>query len=151
MLEGFVIRECQPRDFDAVTILWRLARKKSLPDFQAEKGHFFSDDRNYFRDHILKKNRIWVVEAADHPVAFLAMENDFVDQLYIHPDHWRKGIGNILLNFAREQSPKHLWLYTLQINVNARAFYEKNGFLAEKFGVRPPPESEPDVEYHWRP
>ena len=32
----------------------------------------------------------------------------------------------------------------------SRAFYEKYGFTAEKFGVSPPPESEPDVEYHWR-
>jgi ribosomal protein S18 acetylase RimI-like enzyme len=55
-----------------------------------------------------------------------------------------------LLNFAREQSPEHLWLYTLQVNLNARAFYEKNGFVAEKLGLSPPPESEPDVEYHWR-
>jgi hypothetical protein len=40
-------------------------------------------------------------------------------------------------------------LYTLQINTNARAFYERNGFRALKFGLSPPPESEPDVEYHW--
>ena len=78
------------------------------------------------------------------------MENDFVDQLYIHPNYQRQGIGEALLNFAREKSPEHLWLYTLQVTVNARAFYEKNGFVAEKFGMSPPPESEPDVEYHWR-
>ena len=32
----------------------------------------------------------------------------------------------------------------------ALSFYEKNDFVAEKFGVSPEPESEPDVEYHWR-
>jgi ribosomal protein S18 acetylase RimI-like enzyme len=78
------------------------------------------------------------------------MENEFIDQLYIHPAYQRRGIGEALLNFARKQSPDHLWLYTLQDNVNARAFYEKNGFIAEKFGMSPPPESAPDVEYHWR-
>jgi len=81
-----------------------------------------------------------------YPVAFMAMENDFIDQLYIHPDYWRQGIGKMLLDFAKER----LWLYTLQINVNARAFYEKNGFVAEKFGFSDPPENEPDVQYHWR-
>jgi GNAT superfamily N-acetyltransferase len=151
VLESFVIREYQPGDFDAVTILWRIAREKSLPEFQLVKGHFFYEDQDYFRDQILKKNKVWVVEFARRPVAFLAMENDFIDQLYIHPDHQRRGIGKALLDFARERSPEHLWLYTLQINVNARAFYEKNGFVAEKFGVSPPPENEPDVEYHWRP
>jgi ribosomal protein S18 acetylase RimI-like enzyme len=150
MSTEYIIREYRADDFDAVTILWRISREKSLPDFQLEKGHFFYEDRGYFQNHVLKENRVWVVEAGKRPIAFMAMHKDFVDQLYIDPEYWRKGIGCTLLNFAREQSPEHVWLYTLQINVNARAFYEKNGFVAEKFGVSPPPESEPDVEYHWR-
>jgi hypothetical protein len=40
-----------------------------------------------------------------------------------------------LLQFAAKKSPEHLWLYTLKINANARVFYEKNGFVAEKFGL----------------
>lgn len=150
MKKEFVIREYQNGDFDAVTILWRVAREMSLPEFQREKGHFFYEDQNYFRDHILKQNKVWVVEVDKKVVAFMAMEGEFIDQLYIHPDHQRHGIGKALLDFARRQSPEHLWLYTLQVNVNARAFYEKSGFAAEKFGVSPPPENEPDVEYHWR-
>jgi len=146
----FVIREYQDADFDAVTILWRISREKSLPEFQIEKGHFFYEDRDYFQRHVLQENQIWVAEVGNHPVAFMAMNQEFVDQLYIHPDYWRQGFGNALLNLARERSPEHVWLYTLQINVNARAFYEKNGLVAEKFGISPPPESEPDVEYHWR-
>ena len=144
-----VIREYEPQDFDAVTILWRISREKSVPEFQMMKGHFFYEDQNYFQDHILKENQLWVVQVNNQPVAFMAMNGDFIDQLYIHPDYWRRGIGQRLIEFARERSPEHLWLYTLQVNVNARAFYEKNGFVAEKFGVSPPPESEPDVEYHW--
>lgn len=150
MITSYIIREYSGKDFDAVTILWRVAREKSLPDFQREKGHFFYEDRDYFRDHVLLKDDVWVVEVKGRPVAFMAMENDFIDQLYIHPDYQRQGIGEALLNFARGKSPDHLWLYTLQINVSARAFYEKNGFIPEKFGISPPTESEPDVEYHWR-
>jgi GNAT superfamily N-acetyltransferase len=149
MTTNFLIRDYRAEDFDAVTILWRVAREKSLPDFQREKGHFFYEDQNYFRDQILKRNHVWVMEVDHHPVAFMAMENDFIDQLFIHPDYQRRGIGKALLDFARERSPEHLWLYTLQANINARAFYEKNGFVAEKLGISPPPESEPDIEYHW--
>ena len=148
-MTDMVIREYRAEDFDAVTILWRVSREKSLPEFQMLKGHFFFEDQGYFQNHILKANRVWVVEMENRPVAFMAMNREFVDQLYVHPDYWRRGIGNALLNVAREQSPQHVWLYTLQINTGARAFYEKNGFVAEKFGVSPPPESEPDVEYHW--
>jgi GNAT superfamily N-acetyltransferase len=145
------IRKYKPSDFDAVTILWRLAREKSLPEFQRVKGHFFYEDRDYFRDHILPENEVWVKEAGALAVAFLAMREDFIDHLYVHPDHWRHGLGQELLMFARRLSPSHLWLYTLQINESARLFYEKNGFQAVRFGVSPPPENEPDVEYHWRP
>jgi len=150
MPDHFIIRDYRPEDFDAVTILWRVAREKSLPEFQRAKGHFFYEDRDYFRDHMLLENQVFVVESAEVPVAFMAMRAEFIDHLYVHPDFQNRGIGKMLLDYARQLSPGHVWLYTLQINMNARAFYEKNGFTAEKFGVSPPPESEPDVEYHWR-
>src|SRR5215207_5661906 len=150
MTQMFFLREYQPEDFDAVTILWRISREKSLPELERTKGHFFYEDLAYFRDQILNENRVWVIEMDDRPVAFLAMKEEFIDRLYVHPDYQYRGIGRRLLDHARQLSPDHLWLYTLQINMNARTFYEKNGFTAEKFGISPPPESEPDVEYHWR-
>ncbi|HEY5902433.1 MAG TPA: GNAT family N-acetyltransferase [Anaerolineales bacterium] len=144
------IRPYQDADLDAVTILWRIARERSLPEFQRLKGHFFYQDREFFSDHILKDDRVWVQEHEGLAAAFMAMRDDFIDHLYVHPDFWRQGLGRRFLEFARGLSPDHLWLYTLQINVNARAFYEKYGFTAEKYGISPPPEREPDVEYHWR-
>lgn len=81
--------------------------------------------------------------------AFMALKGDFIDHLCVHPDHWPKGIDERLIRFARTLSPQHLWLYTLQENVNARAFYEKNGFVVTKLGISPPPENEPDVKYEW--
>jgi GNAT superfamily N-acetyltransferase len=146
----FFIRDYRTEDFDAVTILWRISREKSLPESQNAKGHFFYEDQGYFLDHILKDDKVWVVQSEARPVAFIAMREDFIDHLYVHPDHQKRGIGRALLGHARQLSPEHLWLYTLQINTNARLFYERNGFVAEKFGISPPPESEPDVEYHWR-
>jgi GNAT superfamily N-acetyltransferase len=150
MSNTFLIRDYRPEDFDAVTILWRVSREKSLPEFQNAQGHFFYEDQGYFHDHILKDDQVWVVELNARPVAFIAMREDFIDHLYVHPDHQKRGIGKALLHHARQLSLQHLWLYTLQINTNARFFYEKNGFVAEKFGISPPPESEPDIEYHWR-
>ncbi|HJQ14648.1 MAG TPA: GNAT family N-acetyltransferase [Anaerolineales bacterium] len=148
--KNFSIRDYRTEDFDAVTILWRIAREKSLPEFQRLKGHFFYEDRDYFLDHVLKEDRVFVVEGEDRPVAFMAMKVDFIDHLYVHPEYQNQGLGKLMLDYARQLSPDHIWLYTLQINMNAREFYERNGFTAVKYGVSPPPESEPDVEYHWR-
>lgn len=148
MDNDLLMREYRDEDFDAVTILWRVARERLLPEGETDTGHNFYEDQAYFRNEILKKNQVWVVEIDHRPAAFMAMENDFIDQLYVHPKAQRCGIGKALLAFARSKSPEHLWLYTLQSNVNAQAFYEKNGFVAEKYGISP--ENEPDVEYHWR-
>jgi GNAT superfamily N-acetyltransferase len=145
-----VIRLYQPADLDAVVILWRVSREVSLPGFQERKGHPFWEDINYFREHILPQNQVWVtVDERDYPLGFMAIKDEFIDQLYFHPDHWRKGLGAQMLAHARTLSPRRLWLYTLQINLNARAFYEKNGFKVVEFGISPPPESEPDVKYAW--
>ena len=145
-----LIRAYTENDFDAVTRLWRVAREVAFPDFQREKGHTFEEDCNYFRNVILQNNDVWVMDVDGQVAGFMAIAGDFVDQLYIHPDFQRHGLGRELLDFAKRSSPEHVWLFTLQINTNGRAFYEKNGFVAEKFGISPAPESEPDVEYHWR-
>ena len=144
-----LIRPYKSDDFEAVTNLWRGAREQAFPDFQRRKGHTFEEDQAYFRDVILIENDVWVLEVDGVPVAFMAIAGDFIDQLYVHPDYQRIGLGGSLLAHARTLSPEHLWLYTLQFNTNGRAFYEKNGFRIVKFGTSPAPESEPDVEYHW--
>ena len=146
-----LIRPYKSDDYEAVTNLWRRAREQAFPDFQRRKGHTFEEDQVYFRGVILVNNDVWVADMNGIPAAFMATAGDFIDQLYVHPDHQRLGLGRALLEHARALSPEHLWLFTLQINTNGRAFYEKNGFRVVRLGVSPAPESEPDVEYHWEP
>ena len=143
------IRPYKSDDFETVITPWRRARERAFPDFQRRKGHTFEEDQLYFRDVILVNNDVWVAEVDGVPAAFMAIAGDFIDQLYVAPDYQRIGLGESLIAHAQTLSPRHLWLFTLQINTGGRAFYEKNGFQAVKLGISPPPESEPDVEYHW--
>jgi ribosomal protein S18 acetylase RimI-like enzyme len=78
------------------------------------------------------------------------MKGTYIDRLYVDPLEWRKRWGTQLVSFAKHVFPRGLELHTHQENVVARALYERHGFRAVKFGVSPPPESAPDVEYHWR-
>lgn len=143
------IRPYRPDDFEPLALLWRQAREQAFPEFQRAKGHSFEEDQAYFRDVILVNDDVWVAEIANLPAGFLAIAGDFIDQLFVAPAHQRQGVGWALLDHAKSLSPSGLRLYTFQVNANGRAFYEKNGFRAARFGVSPPPESEPDVEYHW--
>jgi GNAT superfamily N-acetyltransferase len=144
-----LIRPYKSDDFITVTSLWRRAREQAFPKFQRVKGHTFEEDKAYFREVILVNNDVWVAELNGEAAAFMAIAGDFIDQLYVDPDYQRSGLGKALLDHARTLSPGHLWLFTLQFNTHGRTFYEQNGFRAVKLGISPPPESEPDVEYHW--
>ena len=94
---------------------------------------------------------IWVGTRYEQVVAFLAMAGSYVDRMYVDPTEWRKGWGTRLVLFAKTLHPNGLELRTHQGNHAARQLYEKHGFRAVKFGLSPPPENAPDVEYHWRP
>src|SRR5215471_10572960 len=86
---------------------------------------------------------IFVAEIDGRPVGFavigpeegadLHSEIAELDRIYVHPDHWNKGIGKILFRSclgwlqARRQY-KLLRLWTIGTNVRARRFYESLGF-----------------------
>lgn len=147
-----IIRKFLEKDFNAVLILWRIARERSLPEFERTKGHFLFEDLAYLRDRILAKDTVWVaVDAQDSPIGFLAMQGDLIDHLYVHPNFWRQGIGRAMLDKALLTSPAGVCLFTLQINTAAQHFYEKNGFTIIARGVSPAPENEPDLKYEYRP
>ena len=145
-----IIRLYKPEDFEAITRLWFDAQKAAMPKLMLRMGYEFDDACEFFRKAVVTENQIWVYERDDVRLGFLAIQGEFIDRLYVHPAYHRRGIGQALLEKARQLLPKHMWLYTHVANKMARSFYEKNDFVAEKFGVSPEPESEPDVEYHWR-
>jgi len=146
-----MIRPYREDDFDIVTTFWFEAMWVAMPKMMERMGFELEGAREYFQNSVIPGDQLWVWEQDQTPIAFLGIQKDFIDRLYVDPKYHRQGIGLALLQKAKILSPKHLWLYTHVANQMARSFYEKNGFAAEKFGVSPAPESEPDVEYHWRP
>lgn len=145
------IRPYQDADEDAVVAVWYrsgLATYTYLPTWQALT---METAQMVFRDFIRPRCTIWVGTFDARVVAFLAMEGSYIDRLYVDPDAWRQGWGTRFIHLAKQLSPQGLELHTHIENHAARALYERHGFAAVKFGTSPPPESAPDVEYHWRP
>ena len=145
------IREFRPADAADVAEVWHRSGRATytyLPTWQALT---LEHARRVFDTVIRPQCAIWVGTLDERIVAYLAMDGTNLDRLYVDPAEWRKGWGTQLVNLAKELSPSGLELRTHQANVAARALYEGHGFRAVKFGLSPPPELAPDVEYHWRP
>lgn len=58
-----------------------------------------------------------------------------VQAIYLDPDHWRRGLGRILMTSAEESLASLGWneaiLWVLEDNKSARRFYESGGWRVE--------------------
>jgi len=145
----YSIRAYLDQDFEALTELWHHVNRASYPYVAVHQAYTLEEARAYFRERVLGECRVWLAVDGDGPLGLIAVKEDWIDQLCVAPVAQRQGIGAALLARIREVSPIGLRLFTFQKNLAARSFYEKHGFRPVRFGVSPPPENEPDVEYHW--
>ncbi len=147
------VRLLHDEDLDSVIAVWHETRKETHTSMsiETERGVTLDDSQRAFRECIAPHCQVWVAERRGEIVGFLAIRGSYIDRMYVKPSHQGRGVGTALLEKARQLSPVGLELHTHQANRRAHAFYEKHGFRAVKFGLSPPPENEPDVEYWWRP
>ena len=146
-----MIRRLRTAEIDDVALIWYRSGVDEyhyLPRFQALNE---LEAQRIFREVIVPKNQIWLEEKNSLVRGFLALDNSYIDRLYVDPDCQRAGAGTRLLDHAKSIFPDGLHLHTHQQNLRARNFYEKHGFVATEFGISPAPESVPDVEYRWSP
>jgi ribosomal protein S18 acetylase RimI-like enzyme len=145
------IRPFQDQDSNAVIAVWHRSGHTAYRFLPTWQGLTLERAREVFWKKICSRSDVWVGTRDGQVVAFLAMNGSYIFRMYVDPAEWRKGWGVRLIDFAKRLSPRGLELHTHRENHPARRLYEKHGFTAVKFGISPPPESAPDVEYHWRP
>jgi ribosomal protein S18 acetylase RimI-like enzyme len=145
------IREPHDAELEEIVGIWNATKRDTYDFIPQERNRSVDEDRAFFHGVIRPSCRLWLARSDGRAAGFLAMRQSYVDRLYVHPDAQRRGIGSALLHHAIALHPAGIELHTHVRNTKARAFYEKEGLVAVKFGISPPPESEPDVEYHWRP
>jgi GNAT superfamily N-acetyltransferase len=142
------IERATDADGDALAATFRAARDAAMP--WLPKLHSEAEDRHFFGERVLAECEVLVVRRAGSPVAFLALQDDMVEHLYVHPDAQRAGIGSALLEAAKALRPGGLRLWIFQRNHGARAFYARHGFaevrLTDGSGNE---EKEPDALLAW--
>ena len=138
-------------DDDAAEIadLYLASRADALPFLR--RVHTDDEVRVWVRNVLLRRGETWIARLNGTVVGFVTLIGDDLDQLYLMPGHYRRGIGSQLLAKAKERSPGRLHLFTFQRNKRARAFYQKHGFrIVDLNDGSRNEEGEPDVLYEWR-
>lgn len=137
-------------DADEISELYLASRADALPFLR--RVHTDNEVRDWIRNVALKRGETWIARRGAVIVGFLRLVGDEIDQLYVRPGHYRTGVGKQLLELAKEQRPRRLFLYTFMRNTSARTFYEAQGFrLVDSNAGDRNEENEPDSCYEWTP
>lgn len=144
------IRKATATDAAEVAEVFIASQSDALP-FLA-RLHTKQETRGFIANQVFAHCDVWVAEEKGGIVGMMALAGTHLDHLYLMPGHYRRGIGSLLLDKAKELSSQKLTLYAFAVNKRARAFYEHHGFTAIEFGDGSGNEAgEPDVLYEWRP
>ena len=130
---------------DELIPMWRASFERAVG---LTDPHPLIEQRQYFLDEVLSRNEVRFALLDNQLVGFIAASSEWIAQLYVRIGFQRRGIGGELLAWAKQRSGGSLWLYTFARNAGARAFYERNGFLAVAHGFEPTWQLD-DVKYRW--
>lgn len=101
---------------------------------------------------VLGDREVWVIEREQRILGFLALRDQEIEHLYVHPLAQRFGIGSALLERAKASRPSGLKTRVFQKDAGARRFCELRGFDLVSHGeVSANEEQEPDLLYEWKP
>jgi GNAT superfamily N-acetyltransferase len=111
--------------------------------------HSDEEVRHWVAEALIPSAGTWVVAGEVGVVAMMTLRNDWIEQLYVDPNHFSQGAGQLLLAHAKKLSPNGLDLWTFQSNVRARRFYEIHGFVPIEQNDGDNEEGSPGVRYRW--
>lgn len=144
---GIELRPARADDVDAVCAVFHAARAAGIAFLPVV--HTAQEDRRYF-EGLIADGHVTVALDDGRSAGFIALGDKRVEQLYVDPAHWRRGIGTRLLRHAQAARPRGLDLWVFQRNLGAIAFYEHHGFLtAETTDGEGNDEREPDALMVW--
>jgi GNAT superfamily N-acetyltransferase len=127
------------------------ASRSAAAGFLPRPVHTAEEDRRFVREVLIAQHETWVAVGPDGSVtALMSLSPGWIDQLYVRPGLWGRGIGAQLVAHAKALQPSGLQLWTFESNEGARHFYERLGFTAvERTDGAANEEQAPDVRYLW--
>jgi len=141
-----------PEDTRAAAEVFTASLSAAIQDGTIPPGpHPPADARRFFRDEVVPRREVWLAELDGRAVGVLALDEAWLDHLYVLPEHARQRIGSSLLDLAKSRRPEGFGLWTFVSNTPARRFYEQHGLVeVERTDGSGNLERSPDIRYVWR-
>jgi len=134
-------------DCQEMAVLCVDIRRDSVPTI-----HSVGAVEQWIREILVARRSSYVIEQEGEIVGWIDVHIGWVNALYCRRGFTGQGLGLRLLQLAKALSPNGLKLYTFQMNLGARKFYEREEFVEIALGDGSDNEEKtPDVLLEWSP
>src|ERR1700722_15578910 len=99
MVEPVSLTQALAGDANEIAAVYLASRAEALPYLR--RVHTEDEVRAWIREVMLKRGETWVAKRDSAIVGFITLVDEEVEQLYVLPGNYRRGIGSSLLNLAK--------------------------------------------------
>ena len=131
------IRPARTDEYDEVARVWMESWVST--GFGTASDQLLADLRARIPAEMANGWSLYVADDDGRLAAILALHlpNKHLDQLFVAPEYHGKGVGRMLLAFARRHLPDEMWLRCVRENEKAWRWYEREGFVFENEDISP--------------
>lgn len=144
------LRDAVPGDAEELSSIFLRARAQAMPWLASP--HDEHSTRWWMQHVLLTVQQVRVAGDGSRLLGFAAVAGEWLEQLYVDPEHQGRGVGRALLEDVKRLRPGGLQAHVFTRNAPARRFYEAAGFvLVDQSDGHSNEEQEPDCTYAWTP
>ena len=149
MSTDLALRPATAADLPALAEI-HLAARRSAGDAFAPGVHRDDEVRAWVCGWDLTAYDVWLATLGDRVAGYARWTPTWLDDLYVHPDHQRRGVGAALFDLVTAQRPAGFCLWVFESNEPAREFYRRHGCLElERTDGSGNEERAPDIRVAW--
>ena len=125
-----MIRELQSDDINKVAYIWLDTNIKAHNFIPAQ---YWESNFKAVKE-ALSQAEVYVYEYDTEIQGFIGLNDEYVEGIFVSGEMQSRGIGKILLNYAKDKRNK-LLLKVYQKNARAISFYQREGFEIQYRGL----------------
>jgi chorismate mutase/L-amino acid N-acyltransferase YncA len=147
--DDLTLRPAASADLPEVAEVYLRVREAAVPAMPPQV-HTVDEVHAYVGGWDLARRDVWVAEVDDTLVAFMVVEDAWLESLYVLPEAAGAGVGGALLDVAKDLRPDGFCLWVFESNTAARGFYRRRGLVElEHTDGSANEERSPDLRMAW--